>query len=50
MFVVVEEVIPTLAPCTVIYGSILTRFRALGLTDRTVQKFGRELRISEFFI
>ena len=50
MLVVVEEVIPALAPCTVIYGSILTRFRALDLADRAVQRFGREFRISEFFV
>ena len=50
MLVVVEEVIPALTPCTVIYGSIFTRSRALGLADRSVQRFGRELWVSKFFI
>ena len=50
MLVVVEEVIPALAPCTVVYGGIFTRFRALGLADRAIQRFGCEFWISEFFI
>lgn len=50
VLVVVEEVIPALAPCTVIYSTIFTRFWALGLADRADQRLGFEFWIPKFFI
>jgi hypothetical protein len=49
MFVVVEEVFAALAPCAVVYTTILPGLRGLILAERAGERFGVEVFLGWFF-